>query len=217
MILIAGLGNPGEDYKKNRHNVGFLFIDYIAKKFGIDTKEFITKKKKCDYITFKYGEKEATLIKPLTFMNNSGEAILFMSAFLKVREDELLVVYDDIDLEFGEIRLKNKGSDAGHNGVKSVQQLLGRDGFTRLRIGIGRPKDRDGNDSTNREEIIKYVLGDFTLVEQFLLEHIVFKYAFEVIKGFIENGYEEAVKNLVKVKPIIKDELSKELTLPELE
>lgn len=217
MILIAGLGNPGEIYKKNRHNVGFLFVDYIAKRFGLQISDFITKKKKCDYLTFNYESKEVTLVKPLTFMNNSGEAILFMSAFMKVKENDLLVIYDDLDLEFGDVRLKNSGSDAGHNGVKSVQKLLGRDKFARLRIGIGRPKDKNGNEITDREEIVKYVLGDFTLVEQFLLENIIFKNAFEVVKGFILNGYEEAVKNLIRIKPIIKDELSKEPTLPELD
>ena len=216
MILIAGLGNPGAQYYKNRHNVGFQFIDYIAKKFG--EVEFITKKRKSDFLTIDYNKnKKVALVKPLTFMNNSGEAVLFMAAFLKVKDEDILVCYDDLDLEFGDIKIKNSGTDAGHNGIKSVRALLKRDNFTRMRIGIGRPKDQDGNPVYEREKIIDYVLSDFTLVEEFLLENIVFKYGFEVVKAFIEGGFVLAQKELARVKPIIHDELSKEPTLPEFD
>jgi len=103
-------------------------------------------------------------------MNNSGEAVLFMAAFLKVKDEDILVCYDDLDLEFGDIKIKNSGTDAGHNGIKSVRALLKRDNFTRMRIGIGRPKDQDGNPVYEREKIIDYVLSDFTLVESFYLK-----------------------------------------------
>lgn len=215
MILLAGLGNPGEAYKRNRHNLGFQFIDYVAKRFK--STDFITKKKKSDFVTTKYMGKKVTLVKPLTFMNNSGEAILFMAAFLKVKEEDILVVYDDLDLDFGEIKIKNSGSDAGHNGIKSVRSLLKKENFTRMRIGIGRPRDKYDDPIYDSEKIIDYVLSDFTLVEEFLLENIVFKYGFEIVKSFILGGYEAALQELARVKPIIHDELSKEPTLPEFD
>ncbi len=222
MILLAGLGNPGADYAKHRHSIGFQFINYIAKQLdkNPDT-DFITKKKKSDFLTTKYinddTKKDVTLVKPLTFINNSGEAILFMAAFLRVKEDNILVMYDDMDLEFGEIRLRNSGDDSHHNGIKSVRSLLKKENFTRMHIGIGKPKDKKNNVIENEDKLVEYVLSDFTLVEDFLLDTIVFKHSYEIVKGFVEGGFEKAKKTLKKVGPIIKDELSKDPSLPGLD
>ena len=210
MILIAGLGNPGGNYYKHRHNLGFQFIDYVAQRLSNNKKvDFITKKKKADFISLKIEDKDVTLVKPLTFMNNCGEGILFMAAFLKIHEENILVVYDDTDLDFGDLRLRHSGNETNHSGILSVEKLLKKENFTRLRIGIGKPKDQNGKSLSDSKSLIEYVLSDFTLVEEYQLENIVFKNAFEVIKGFIKGCYNQAYYELEKAITKIKDEISR--------
>ena len=218
MILIAGLGNPGDEYRNNRHNIGFQFINYVAKRLG--KTNFITKKRKSDFLPLTVDDRKVTLVKPLTFINNSGEAILFMAAFLKVKETDILVCYDDINLDFGDIRISNTGKDTEHNGIKSVRALLKKENFTRMRIGVGSPVASSVGESEismDNENIYNYVLSDFTLVEEFLLENIVFKHAFDVIMAFVNGGFEKAENEIARVRPIIKDELAKEPSLPEFD
>src|SRR3989339_1054490 len=133
MKLIIGLGNPGVQYKGTRHNVGFAVLDLLADEFGFD--EFVPKKKLKSYVSEGVvdGEK-VVLIKPDTFMNNSGEAVVAAKNFYKT--DDFLVVYDDYDLPVGEIRYREKGSAGTHNGMRSCVELLGTEDFSRLRIGI---------------------------------------------------------------------------------
>ncbi|MFN3411063.1 MAG: aminoacyl-tRNA hydrolase [Exilispira sp.] len=210
MILIAGLGNPGGNYYKHRHNLGFQFIDYIAKRItGSKKVDFITKKKKADFISLKYEGKEVTLVKPLTFMNNSGEGILFMAAFLKIHEENIIVIYDDIDLEFGDLRLRCSKNYTNHNGIISVEKLLKKENFTRLRIGIGKPKDENGKILNDPKYFQDYVLSDFSLVEEYQLENIIFNHTFNVIKGFIKGGYDSAYNELDRARIKIKDEISR--------
>lgn len=214
MILVAGLGNPGENFYKHRHNLGFQFVDYIARRIsGSKRVNFITKKKKADFITVNFEGKEVTLVKPLTFMNNSGEGILFMAAFLKIHEENIIVVYDDPDLEFGDLRLRHSKNETNHNGIISVEKLLKKENFTRLRIGIGKPKDQNGKELNDLKSIQEYILSDFTLVEEYRLENIIFNYTFDVIKGFIRGGYDSAYEELEKARIKIKDEISREPNL----
>ena len=150
MFLIVGLGNPGKEYDGTRHNIGFAAIDYIADKYNIELNR----------IKFKgvFGEglingKKVILLKPTTYMNLSGESIREVVNFYKISNEEIIVIYDDISLEVGRIRIREKGSHGGHNGIKSIIKEIGTQEFDRIKIGIGRPKDK--------MTVINYVLGKF--------------------------------------------------------
>lgn len=149
MFLIVGLGNPGKEYENTRHNVGFQVIDNIAKEYNIS----INRQK------FKgvYGEgfingKKVIILKPTTYMNLSGESVREVVDFYNLRSDEIIVIYDDISLEIGKFRIRDKGSAGGHNGIKSIIAHLGGDVFPRIKVGIGQPD----------VDLVKYVLGRFT-------------------------------------------------------
>jgi len=154
--LIVGLGNPGNKYKVNRHNVGFMVVDKFAEKYNI---EFSYKKKKSIFGRGSCNGKEIILLKPQTFMNLSGEAVLYLASFLKIKTGDIIVVSDDTELPFGTIRIRNMGGSGGHNGIKSLIYSLRSENFPRLRFGIGRPASDFG------EELSKYVLEDFSLQE----------------------------------------------------
>ena len=148
MYIIAGLGNPGKEFEKTRHNMGFNVIDYIAYRYNID----INKSKFKGQIGEGYIEGEKViLLKPQTFMNLSGESILEAVQFYKVDMDKLIVVYDDVSFPLGRLRVRPSGSDGGHNGMKSIIYLLGRDDFPRVRVGIGAPEF----------DMVDYVIGKF--------------------------------------------------------
>ncbi len=160
--LIVGLGNPGKKYEKTRHNVGFQTIDRLAEKWQIP----LTRSK----FQGIYGKgtvrgEEVMLLKPLTFMNNSGESVAPFMQYFQIPLDNLLIIYDELDLPTGKIRLRYKGSSGGHNGLKSIIQHLGTQQFKRIRIGIDRPE-------TNIP-IVNYVLGNFTAEEAELIEEAI--------------------------------------------
>ena len=148
MFLIVGLGNPGSEYNGTRHNIGFEAVDYIADKYNIELNR----------IKFKgiFGEglingKKVILLKPTTYMNLSGESIREVVNFYKISNEEIIVIYDDISLDVGRLRIREKGSHGGHNGIKSIIANLGTDVFPRVKIGVGAPK---GN-------LVSHVLGKF--------------------------------------------------------
>ncbi len=153
MHMIVGLGNPGKQYEFTRHNAGFLCLDYLAAKNNI----------KVNKIKFKSlvgegninGEK-VILLKPTTFMNLSGEAVVQAAGFYKVDVSDIIVVYDDISLPIGSLRIREKGSAGGHNGMKSIIYLLGKDNFPRIRLGVGSNGERD---------LADHVLGKFSKEE----------------------------------------------------
>lgn len=153
MKLIVGLGNPGEKYKNTRHNIGFIFIDEIIKK--LDIKENIRNDFNSEYIK----TENAFFQKPMTYMNDSGLAISMIMKYYKIDSSDLYVIYDDMDLEIGRIRIREKGSAGGHNGIKSIINHCG-DKFTRIKIGIGAKK----------ENAISHVLGNFSKQEQEILD-----------------------------------------------
>lgn len=136
MKLIVGLGNPGSRYDGTRHNVGFAALDKLlaANQLSLDKNKF-----KADYTVWHRQGDKVILVEPYTYMNLSGEAVLPLMAYYGIHQDDLLVIYDDLDLEVGKIRLRQKGSAGGHNGMKSIIHLLGSQDFKRLKIGIGRP------------------------------------------------------------------------------
>ena len=133
--IIVGLGNPGIQYQDTRHNAGFMAIDTIAEKYGADVKR-IKFKSLCGECTM--GGKKCLLMKPSTYMNNSGEAVVEAMNFYKLGIENLIVIYDDISLEPSKLRIRRKGSDGGHNGIKSIIYLTGEDTFPRIKIGVGK-------------------------------------------------------------------------------
>ncbi len=160
-FLVAGLGNIGAEYAETRHNIGFKVLDFLADKSGT----FFSNKRYADVAQYALKGRTFVLIKPTTFMNLSGKALNYWLREEKIPLEHLLVVLDDIALPFGALRLKTKGSDGGHNGLKSINQVLGRQDYARLRFGI------DGNFPKGRQ--IEYVLGTWSEEEnQALNTHI---------------------------------------------
>lgn len=145
-VLIVGLGNPGKEYDDTRHNIGFAVLDHFAKKQNFD-KWAQKKDLHCLHTSQTLGNTRVILCKPTTFMNESGRAVKAVQHFYKIDNSKTLVVYDELDIHFGQLRTRVGGSDAGHNGVKSVTQACGED-YGRLRIGIGpkKPKQMDTSD-----------------------------------------------------------------------
>ncbi|MED0939981.1 aminoacyl-tRNA hydrolase [Bacillus mobilis] len=154
MKLIVGLGNPGREYELTRHNIGFMAIDELAKRWNISLNE--QKFKGVFGAGFVNGEK-VILLKPLTYMNLSGESIRPLMDYYKIDVEDFIVLYDDLDIPVGKLRLRMKGSAGGHNGVKSTISHLGTQEFQRIRMGIDRPK--------NGMKVVDYVLGRFTSEE----------------------------------------------------
>lgn len=154
MKLIVGLGNPGREYELTRHNIGFMAIDELAKRWNISLNE--QKFKGIFGAGFVNGEK-VILLKPLTYMNLSGESIRPLMDYYKIDVEDFVVMYDDLDIPVGKLRLRMKGSAGGHNGVKSTISHLGTQEFQRIRMGIDRPK--------NGMKVVDYVLGRFTSEE----------------------------------------------------
>lgn len=146
MKLIVGLGNPGKKYEKNRHNVGFLAVDYLIDKFNA-TK--VSSKFKGEL----FKSNDFLFLKPTTYMNLSGESVRMVKDFYKLSNDDIIVIHDDIDLKTGSLKFKKGGGSGGHNGLKSIDSHIGNDYF-RVRIGVGRPQ--------RKEEVVNYVLSDFT-------------------------------------------------------
>ena len=136
MKIIAGLGNPGAEYAHTKHNVGFMLVDVLAEKLGAASwkEDFFSA-----LTEVRIGGEKVFLVKPLTYMNNSGEALGPMLSYYKLDVDDLVVVHDDMDIPAGMVRIRKKGSSGGHNGIKSIIAHVGSEDFARVRIGIGRP------------------------------------------------------------------------------
>ena len=187
MYIIAGLGNPGRKYENTRHNMGFIAVDLLAEKYGI----------KVDKIKFKalVGEgriagRKNLLVKPQTYMNLSGESIREVMSFYKEGIENLIVIYDDIDIPTGTIRVRKKGSAGTHNGMRNIVYLLQDDNFPRIRVGIG---------SDKKVDLINYVTGGVTKGEKELLEGALVKAA-DAAAAIVEKGIEKAM-NEYNVRP----------------
>ncbi|MDY6915318.1 MAG: aminoacyl-tRNA hydrolase [Candidatus Cloacimonadota bacterium] len=171
MKLIVGLGNPGNKYRENRHNIGFKILDYIRKKNDLKEK----RTKNYNY----YILDDAVFIKPKTYINLSGNAVI--SALSKHDIDDILVCVDDINLPLGTIRLRLAGGSGGHNGLKSIINKLGSNDFKRLRLGVGAP--------TN-SSLTEYVLGNFSQSEKKIVE-IMLEFCKKLISKYLESNYTE--------------------------
>ncbi len=160
--LIVGLGNPGEEYRLTRHNIGFMVVDRLAYKHRIlvDKRKF-----GAVYGLGRVDGRSVILAKPLTFMNMSGPAVRNLAHFFKVDTKDLLVIHDDIDLVFGKIKIKRKGGDGGHNGLKSLIEDIGNGTFARVRIGIGRPD--------TKQDVKRYVLNKFDAQQETVLDEVI--------------------------------------------
>ncbi|MBO8229422.1 aminoacyl-tRNA hydrolase [Prochlorococcus marinus str. MU1404] len=166
-IYLIGLGNPGKKYSKNRHNIGFLILESLAKKYNSN---FILKDKlKSSCSEFKIDNSTYRLFLPNTFMNNSGDAVKAIVDWYKINLDKIFIVVDDKDLPIGKIRFRKKGSSGGHNGLKSIIEKLHTQNFNRIRIGIGSPPLIS---STNNFNTISHVLGNISLEEKSILDKV---------------------------------------------
>ena len=159
MKLIVGLGNPGKAYAHNRHNIGFRCINYLARLHSIQVKKHQCRSQ---VGIGKITGVEVLLAKPKTFVNLSGGAIERLMQKYNISIDELLVIYDDLDLPLGKLRLRAGGSAGGHKGINSIISALGSEDFPRIKVGIGRPTEEDGTAITDEDAIVGYVLSDFT-------------------------------------------------------
>jgi peptidyl-tRNA hydrolase, PTH1 family len=160
--LIVGLGNPGAEYNKTRHNVGFMLVDKIHETFGSGT---FKHKFAADYLELSIQNHKALLLKPQTYMNLSGQAVSQAIHFYKIPLDDILVIHDDIDLEVGKIKVKVGGSSGGHNGLKSIDELVGKE-YQRIRVGVARP---DGSKDVSSHVLTKFTPHEFKVIENSML------------------------------------------------
>ncbi len=170
MWLVVGLGNPGPKYERNRHNIGFRVVDELARKHGLPAwKTAKGGETTTGIVTTERGREKALLLKPMEFMNLSGFAVQRTAAFHHVEPDHVLVVHDEIDLDFGIVRLKNGGGHGGHNGLRSIMEQLGGGSFARLRMGVG----RDPNKPPGSKDAASWVLADFAAVQEPVLASVI--------------------------------------------
>lgn len=180
--IIAGLGNPGMEYDGTRHNAGFFTIDTLASQYNEDINRLKFKGKTAE-VTIE--GKRCLLLKPTTYMNNSGEAIVQAMEFYKIDAENLIVIYDDISLEPGKLRIRRKGSHGGHNGIRSIIELTGRDDFPRIKMGVGKKPHPD-------YDLAKWVLGKFRKEDAEKLK-ISAENACECVKLMVSDRINEAM------------------------
>lgn len=181
MYMIAGLGNPGKQYENTRHNVGFCVIDILADRMGICVDE---KKHKALFGRGILEGQKTILLKPQTFMNLSGESVRAAADFYKIEKENIIIIYDDISLEPGQLRIRGKGSAGGHNGIKNIIAHLGTQEFPRVKVGIGeKPRGMD---------LADYVLSHFSQGEQKMMEE-AFGEAADAVAAIIGQGIDQAM------------------------
>jgi PTH1 family peptidyl-tRNA hydrolase len=191
-FLIVGLGNPGREYRNNRHNIGFMVLDHLAGKLGttfsrLESKALVTKAV--------IQERRLILAKPQTYMNDSGQAAGILARYYKVPLNQILITFDDVDLPFDTLRLRPGGGSGGQKGMKSIIEKLGTDEFARLRLGIGRPP--------GRMDAAAYVLQDFSAPEAGILPQVLDR-AVEAILEFVLYGLEQAMNKYNSVNKMEK-------------
>lgn len=185
MKLIVGLGNPGKKYEETRHNAGFMAVDFLREHFGLDNFKK-SDKHKCEMTEGEMEGEKVVLIKPQTFMNLSGQAVQSVSQFYKIDPLDVIVIYDDVDIASGNLKVRPSGSPGSHNGMRSVTQQLGTEDFVRIRMGIAPLTEFKG-------ELEGYVLGQLAGEEEILMDGNLKKLPplFEVL---FKEGIEEAMQ-----------------------
>jgi len=180
-FMIAGLGNPGREYKNNRHNIGFMLLNLFAEK---QREDFARIESNALVAKTNYGNKRLLLVKPQDFMNRSGKAIGSLIKYYKIPLEQIMILYDDVDLSLGQIRIRPFGGSGGHKGISSVIDRLGTDSFPRMRLGIGRPP--------GKKNAAAYVLQDFTASEVETVEFMLIR-AIDALDEYLTNGLEAAM------------------------
>lgn len=181
MFVVVGLGNPGKEYTNTRHNVGFDTIDLLAERNNIKINKI---KFKSVYGEGVIGSEKVLLVKPQTYMNNSGVTVRDIYSFYKIPIDNIIVIVDDIDIDFATVRIKRKGSAGSHNGLKSIIYLLQRDDFPRVKIGIGKKHEN--------QDLANFVLSRFSKEEREVIEESILTGA-ESVETIIKYGIEQAM------------------------
>ena len=194
MRLIVGLGNPGKEYENTRHNVGFNIIDLYLKKnnLKLDKEKF-----KGRYTKTSINGEEVIFLEPQTFMNNSGESIKAIMDFYKIDIKDLLVIQDDLDMDLGRIKLRNKSSSGGHNGIKNIELNLGTNDFKRLKVGISNNK---------KMETIDYVLGKFTKEEKEVLDETYIE-CVQIIDEYLSMNFDLLMGKHNKRKVYVREDI----------
>lgn len=180
-FLLVGLGNPGREYKNNRHNIGFLFLDLLASRQGLD---FSRQQNQALVVSGQAAGQKVVLAKPQTFMNESGVAVAQLVRFFKIPLENMLVIFDDLDLPLGVLRFRPMGGSGGHKGIKSIIEKLGTQNFPRLRLGIGRPP--------GKMDPADYVLQPFASSEELLLAKVLDE-AVQGVNSFLTEGISMAM------------------------
>lgn len=180
--IICGLGNPGTQYENTRHNIGFMTVDTLCEKYRLSCKKVKFKSLTCDAAI---GGKRCLIMKPTTFMNNSGEAVTEAMSFYKIPPERTIIVFDDISLEPGKLRIRRKGSDGGHNGIKSIIYLSGSDAFPRIKMGVGAKPHPD-------YKLADWVLGHFNKEDGEKLEQC-FQNAVACLELMVRGKIDEAM------------------------
>ncbi|MDO5026691.1 MAG: aminoacyl-tRNA hydrolase [Tissierellia bacterium] len=188
MYLIVGLGNPGKKYEKTRHNVGFSAIDKLAEKLDIDISKL---KFKGMFGQGSYKGEKIILLKPQTYMNNSGEAVQAFYNYYNLENDQLIVLVDDIDIEFASVRIKKKGSAGTHNGMKSIIKMLGHGDFPRVKIAVGK--------KPSYMDLADFVLGRFTTSELDIIEKEL-DLAVDSVIDILDYGLDHAMNKTNSIK-----------------
>ena len=181
MYLIVGLGNPGKEYENTRHNMGFNTINKISQQYNIEVKQ---NKFQALYGSGMIEKEKVILLKPQTYMNLSGNSVKEVVDFYKIEKEKILVIYDDMDIEPGKIKIRKKGSAGGHNGMKSIIQMIGTEEFPRIRVGIGRPIHKDDE--------INYVIGAIPEEDLKRLDEGIEK-AQKAVEEILRNGVDSAM------------------------
>jgi PTH1 family peptidyl-tRNA hydrolase len=193
--LLVGLGNPGAEYHKTRHNVGFMVLEEIAKKNNCIFRE--SKKLFGTTCTYGTGLEKTRLLMPKTYMNESGKSVRSARDWFNFENHQLIVLVDDMDLPLGKIRVRSKGSSGGHNGLKSIINHLGTSEFKRLKIGIGPPSDEQ---KERKSKTVSHVLGRFSK-EEFLIINFIIKEIINCIESIKSNNWEKITTRLNSYKP----------------
>ncbi|MFW6035373.1 MAG: aminoacyl-tRNA hydrolase [Halothermotrichaceae bacterium] len=182
MYLITGLGNPGRKYENTRHNVGFKAIYSLAEKYNIKK---TSRKFKAITARTRIAGQKVIMVQPQTYMNNSGESVKLVKDYYDIPIDKIIIIYDDMDLSLGQIRIKKKGSAGGHNGLKNIIKMLGSNKIPRIRIGIGRPENK-------YIDVVDYVLSRFSGDENKEVEQAINKVT-NAVEEILDNGFNVAM------------------------
>lgn len=181
MKLIVGLGNPGKQYKDTRHNIGFMFVDNIVDKLNL--KFTLDKALKCEILQTNINGEKVIFMKPMTYMNLSGDSVYLVKNYYKINTEDILVIYDDLDLKTGALRIRSNGSSGGHKGIQSIINNLGTKEIKRIRIGI---------DKVSSDKTIDYVIGNFGKEEREII-NITIEKAYDILIDFLSLSFEQVM------------------------